>query len=250
MAWESYTRYKDLVRFTKTEWNRKTVRDRIGAECTIVGPSVNIDLYRPRRRLEPDWPKRPLRIAAMVRPSSICRAPRLTLEVLRESYHAHPDEVEIVTFGCHPDDLLSIGVPADFSYNAAGILNRSQMASLLNEVDIFVDFSSFQAMGLTAMEAMCCGVAVIVPDRGGASTFTRHGENGIIVQTDSKDACFSALDLLIRDQDLRTQIQRRAIHDVCQFFRERAAYNILSAMFGERRFSEIAAPAATQSNWR
>ena len=30
-------------------------------------------------------------------------------------------------------------------------------------IDVFADFSNYQAMGLTAMEAMCCGAAVIVP---------------------------------------------------------------------------------------
>ena len=243
MAWESYTRYRDLVRITKTEWNRSIVKDKIGVECAVVGPSVNVDLYRPRRRLYPESVQRPLRIAAMVRPSSSCRAPKLTLEILREIGLAHGDGVEIVVFGSHPDDLWSLDVPNDFSYNAAGVLTRSKMASLLNEVDIFVDFSSFQAMGLTAMEAMCCGAAVIVPERGGAATFARHEENGLVADTASKNACLSALERLVTDEELRTHIQRRAIHDVCWFFRERAAYNILSAMFGEGQYSGVASQA-------
>ena len=243
MAWDSYTRLNDLVRITKTEWNRATVKEKIGVECTIVGPSVNIDLYQPRRRRDNDWPRRPLRIAAMIRPASVCRAPRLTLEILREISHAHGDAIEIVVFGSHPDDIWALDVPNDFSYSAAGVLTRSQMASLLNEVDIFVDFSSFQAMGLTAMEAMCCGVAVIVPQRGGPTTFARHEENAIVVDTDSKEACLSALERLVTNEELRTRLQRQALRDICWFFRERAAYNILNAMFGERRYSGIAAPA-------
>jgi hypothetical protein len=38
----------------------------------------------------------------------------------------------------------------------AGVLNQKQISNLLNQVDIFVDFSTYQAMGLTGLEAMSC----------------------------------------------------------------------------------------------
>jgi GT2 family glycosyltransferase/glycosyltransferase involved in cell wall biosynthesis len=231
MAWDSYTRFPDLVRITKTEWNRATVQREIGVECNVVGPSVNLDLYRPRRRQSLEGPQRPVRIAAMIRPSSPRRAPKLTLEILRELYGAHGDRIEIILFGCHADDLYGLGVANDFSYAMAGVLTRTQTAALLNEVDVFVDFSTYQAMGLTAMEAMGCGAAVIVPQQGGAVSFVKHEENGIVVDTRSKVACRAALDQLIIDERLRTRLQRQALFDVCQFFPERPAYNILNAMF-------------------
>jgi glycosyltransferase involved in cell wall biosynthesis len=98
-------------------------------------------------------------------------------------------------------------------------------------------------MGLTAMEAMCCGAAVIVPQRGGARSFVKHEENGIIVDTESREACRAALERLVTDEELRTRLQRQAILDICQFFPEKAAYNILSAMFQESRYREVTEPA-------
>lgn len=230
-AWDSYTRYPDLVRITKTQWNRDVVKEKTGVECAIVGPSVNIDLYRPRSRSGPDGPQRPLRIAAMIRANSPYRAPELTLKVLRDLYRSRGETIEIILFGCDSGGLSSFGVPKDFSYQSAGILNRPQTASLLNEVDIFVDFSTWQTMGLTAMEAMCCGAAVIVPQSGGAASFVKHEENGIIVDTSSQEACLTALERLVDDVKLRTRLQRQAIFDICQFHRERAAYFTLNAMF-------------------
>jgi GT2 family glycosyltransferase/glycosyltransferase involved in cell wall biosynthesis len=234
MAWDSYTRYPNLVRITKTEWNRATVKEKIGVDCTVVGPSVNLDLCRPGKREGADWPQRPLRIAAMIRPNSPHRAPRLTLEILREFHRTHAETTELRFFGCTSHDLLTLGVPDDFPYRNAGILTRSQIASLFNEVDIFADFSSYQAMGLTAMEAMCCGAAVMVPQRGGASSFIKPEVNGVVVDTDSKQECLLALERLVSDEELRTRLQRHAIVDICQFFPERAAFNILNAMFQER----------------
>jgi GT2 family glycosyltransferase/glycosyltransferase involved in cell wall biosynthesis len=237
-ALNSYASYADLVRFCKTEWTATTVKAKTGVECVVVGPSVNTDLYRPRRGQGPDSPQRPSRIAAMIRPSSPRRSPRLTLEILRELHHAHGDAIEIVIFGCDSNDLWTLEVPNDFSYRNAGTLARRQIAALLNEVDIFVDFSSYQAMGLTAMEAMCCGAAVIVPQRGGAASYVQHGENGIVVDTSSREACRTALEQLVMDRELRIRLQRQAIFDICQFFPERAAYNVLSAIFCERSHAQ------------
>jgi glycosyltransferase involved in cell wall biosynthesis len=230
-AWNSYTRYPDLVRITKTEWNCEVVKTQIGVDCSVIEPSLNLDLYRPRRRVDPDWPNRPLRITAMIRPNTPRRQPEFTMKVLRELYWTHGNTIEFVLFGCGSDDPEFLALPHDFTWRNAGILTQPQLAFLLNETDIFVDFSSFQAMGLTAMEAMACGNAVIVPQKGGAETFARHEKNSLVVDTSSPEACFKALNRLVLEESLRVQLQRQAIADVCQYFPEQAAYNTLNALF-------------------
>lgn len=233
-AWKSYDLYPDLIRVTKTEWNQREVKKQIGVNSYLVGPSVNTELFRPRRRRDHDWPNRPLRIAAMVRPSTPRRNPALTMEILKEATLKHGSNIEIIIFGCNSDDPDFLNLELDFQWKNAGVLTRRELAWLLNEVDIFVDYSSFQAMGLTAMEAMACGAAVIVPKQGGASSFLKHNENGIIVDTSSKDACINALNKLILDQDLRSRLQRQATYDICKFSTENAAFKLLDSMFGRR----------------
>ncbi len=230
-AWDSYTLLADLVRFTKTEWTRQEVKGNIGADCTVVGASVNTCVFRPRPRVEPHWPKRPLRIAAMIRPRSLYRAPMLTMELLRQASERYRKEVEIVLFGTTPDEPGFAALPRDFSWKLAGLLNQRQVARLMNEVDIFVDFSSHQAMGLTAMEAMASGVAVIVPRQGGTACFALHEENSLVVDTLSTEACWQALRRLIEEDALRAQLQRNALFGICDYYPERPAFNILSALF-------------------
>jgi glycosyltransferase involved in cell wall biosynthesis len=233
-AWESYTRFSDLVRMTKTDWNRDMVKKRIGVDCSVVGPSVDIDLFRPRRRIDPDWPQRPLRIAAMVRPNTPRRQPELTLRVLKEITNQHRGAVEIILFGCQAEDPDFHKLQTDFPWRSAGILTRRQLAFLMNEIDIFVDFSAFQAMGLTAMEAMASGAAVIVPQYGGAGSFARDEENSLVVDTESPEACLSVLNRLLSNEQLRNHIQRQGMWDVCQYFPERAALNILTTLFSNQ----------------
>jgi GT2 family glycosyltransferase/SAM-dependent methyltransferase len=230
-ALASYSSIPDMVRFATTEWIQQEVIRQTGVECGLVGPCFDVNLFRPRPRLEAEWPYRPLRIAAMIRPESHYRAPRFTMEVLKQIDQRFGSRVEIVLFGVNPDNLDFAHLPQDLAWRLAGKLNRRQMARLLNEVDIFVDFSSHQALGITAQEAMACGVAVIVPARGGTSCFARDGENCLVVDTSSPQACEQALRRLIEDHKLRAHLQSNAIHDVTAFYPEKPTFNILDALF-------------------
>jgi GT2 family glycosyltransferase len=229
-AIESYSLFPDLVRFTKTEWNRQAVLQKIGVDCNVVGPSVDIDTFRPRPHKDADWPARPLRVAAMIRPNTPRRQAALTMQVLHQISHTNSD-VEIILFGCELNDPGFSKLDRDFPWHLAGILSRPQLASLLNKVDIFVDFSAYQAMGLTAMEAMASGAAVIVPQNGGATSFAHHEKNALITETDSLAPCVTALTRLIRDEQLRTSIRQQSIFDICQHYPEKATYNILDTLF-------------------
>jgi GT2 family glycosyltransferase/glycosyltransferase involved in cell wall biosynthesis len=235
MAWDSYTLHPNIVRIAKTEWDRATIRQNIGVDSLVGGPTVDIDLYRPRPRRDPDWPARPLRILAMLRPETSRRAPLATLEVLKSISATHGDSIEIILFGCGSDSPEYLGLaaahPEVSRFRNAGLLSRRQVAWLMNEVDIFVDFSIFQATGLTAMEAMCCGAAVIVPRIGGSTDFVRHGENGMVVDSGSRQNCIETMRHMILDAGQRMRIQRQGIQDICRFFPERGAYHTLEALF-------------------
>jgi glycosyltransferase involved in cell wall biosynthesis len=166
----------------------------------------------------------------MIRPQAHYREPKLTMELFRKASRQYGKRVELVIFGTSTDSRGFADLPRDFPWRLAGELGQKQVARLLNEVDVFVDFSSHQAMGLTALEAMACGAAVIVPARGGAVDFARHEENSLVVDTSSHGACWRALQRLIEDHDLRARLQRQALVDTCDLYPERPAFNVLNAL--------------------
>jgi GT2 family glycosyltransferase len=233
-ALQSYTLFSDLVLFTKTEWTRQEVQQHTGADCMVVGASVHIDLFRPRPLMEPRRPGHPLTITAMIRPNAPYREPRMTMEILRQASRRYRDGVNIVLFGTTLDDPGFAALPRNFAWALAGVLSQKQVARLLNEADVFVDFSSHQAMGLTALEAMACGAAVIVPAYGGAVEFARHEENSLVVDTSSAEASWYELRRLVENHDLRSRLQSRALTQVCDLFPERPALNILKALFSSK----------------
>jgi GT2 family glycosyltransferase len=232
-AWESYTLIPNLVRFAKTEWTRLQVEREIQASCSVVGASFDSDLFYPRPRTAPEWPNRPLRIGAMIRPNSSRREPALTMEILQQAYQHYGNQLEFMLFGTAPDDpgFAALSHVERFPWRLAGILNPRQVANFLNEVDIFVDYSSYQAMGLTALEAMACGAAVIVPQNGGSDSFARHEQNCLFIDTSNRQSCWENLQRLIDDHPLRARLEATAMLDTPQYFPELPAFNILNLLF-------------------
>lgn len=233
----SYTLIPNMVCFTKTHWNKNEVELKTGVKCEIVGPSVNIDLFRPRPRKDELWPARPLRIAAMIRPSTPRRGAKITMNVLSLVKSRYREDIEIVLFGSEATDPEFIELKHDFRFENYGLLGQQALASLFNDVDIFVDFSNFQAMGLTAMEAMCCGVAVIVPEQGGATCFAKHERNALVVDSRDEQQCRLALERLVDDHEFRARIQKQALIDVVQWHPVNSAVCILQSLWPNKEFS-------------
>ncbi len=235
----SYTARPDLICFTKTNWNRQEVFDHTGVECAVIGPSIDIDRFRPPENPHPSARSAasafdsasPVRVTAMIRPNSPRRSPQLTMQLLRRLSHHYGERVAITLFGVSPADPGFADLPQDFDWQLAGMLETDLVAALMGRTDVFVDFSTWQAMGLTALEAMAAGAAVIVPQNGGATSFVRHGENALVVDTSSAEACWRALRSLVEDDQLRTRLRSNAIRDACAFYPERAALNILHVLF-------------------
>jgi glycosyltransferase involved in cell wall biosynthesis len=230
-AADSYTLIRNQVRCVTTEWIADQIRHHHEIDCHLVGGHIDTDLFRPRPLASSSVGSQPIRIAAMIRPVSRRRSPGMTMEILQQVSRRYGSKLEFVLFGCEPHDPDFASLPKDFPWKLAGELRPAQIANLLNESDIFVDYSVFQALGLTALEAMASGAASIVPSNGGTSTFARHAENCLVVDTSDSSASYAALQRLIEDDTLRQKIQRNAIQTGVRFYPELPAFNILKALF-------------------
>jgi GT2 family glycosyltransferase len=228
-AKESYTVIDNIKCFTKTNWNQDTLFNETGIKSDVVGISVNIDLYRPQKSIE--YGLKPISIVAMIRPSSPYRNPDFTLSILKKISRKFGKNVDIWLFGTHDVKSFYSAELLDFQWKQLGKLNQNQVAALLSHADIFTDFSTYQAMGLTSLESLACGSSVLVPQKGGSKEFVQHKKNGIIVDTTNFQNCYESLEELISNDQLRIELQLNGSKDVVQYFPERAAYNILKSLF-------------------
>lgn len=226
-ALESYTVDPSIILFTKTQWNRKKLKKKFGLTPTIVGPSIDLDTHYPSPFSLPLGEK--IRISAMVRPTTPRRAPEMTMRVLKRLADCYGDRLEITIFGLHVDDP-KYPIPKKFPHRCLGELNANEVANVLSCTDIFLDCSEFQAMGLTAMEAMASGAAVVGPIHGGLSEIIMNGHNGLLVDTLNEDVIFAATCSLINETGLLTTIRKNAL-EVLSYSPLDSAYRILECLF-------------------
>ena len=208
--------------FTKTEWNRDELERRTGAAAVVVGPSYDAATFRPRA---PEPPDAPVRLAAMVRPSSARRQPGLTMDLLQAIHERFGDAVSVTTFGedkKHPDWPP---LERSFPHESIGVADSARLA--------FLDFSTYQAMGLSAMEAMACGATAVLPRAGGAVSFATDGKDALLVDTVDAGACRRAVEKLIEDAALRRHLGACAPHAIERFHPAFAAANVLMALFAD-----------------
>lgn len=228
-ALESYTAIDDVVLFTKTDWNRKILETNLGLNPLVIGPSVDIDTHYPGPEVNSTFDN--IRISAMVRPITPRRAPAMTLRILRRLKEYFGEEVQITVFGVSCDDPEYIQLRGDFSHTCLGELDKDALAKMLSQSDVFIDCSEFQAMGLTAMEAMATGVAVIGPVNGGLKEVITDQRNGVLVDTYEEEEIFKAACRFVKDREYLSRI-KNSTYDVVQYSPEKSAEKILRALFG------------------
>jgi len=229
-AMASYTLVPAMRLFTKTQWNRDEVWAKTGQSPVVVGASVDVNLFFPRRQ-EQRAGADVLHIVAMVRPSTPRRNPEGTVAVLSKLKDAFGNRIAVSIFGAEKDGPPIPGGADVARFTNYGQLAVEETAQLLSSADVFIDMSHFQAMGLTAMEAMACGAIPIVPCAGGAASFAQHGVNALVVDTSSVDEVFLAVAALLDDGERRRAMQGAALATVSRFFPEQPANAILETLF-------------------
>lgn len=228
-AWEGYTKIEEMKLVCKSEWNRRELMEKTGKQATALGPSYAWDMYYPTDTKAREGEK--VRIIAMVRPSTPRRSPEMTMRVLSRLKKELGSRVDITIFGCSPRDRQFRKLPRDFPHRNAGALPSQKVAQLLGDSDVFLDFSTYQAMGLTALEAMASEVAVVAPKLGGSGEFITDGVNGLLVDTADEEACMAAALRLVTDDTLRLSIQKKAVETAVQHYPEKCARALLDAIF-------------------
>ncbi len=213
----SYTLVPEMVPFAKTAWLCEKVKAEHGVRVERVRPSIDTEVYYPSFADGVDAPERPVRVVAMVRPSTPRRSPAETMAVLANCKRRFGDDVVIEVFGCRNDDPGFLALERNFAFTQRGELVREEVGELLRASDVFVDFSTYQAFGRTALEAMACGCATIVPRDGGASEYAVDGENALVVDTSSLEAMSDALARLLVDADLRRRLADRGVATALEY---------------------------------
>jgi GT2 family glycosyltransferase/glycosyltransferase involved in cell wall biosynthesis len=227
-ALHSYSLIPTAKLITKTQWNLRTLEQKCGQTASVIGIDYDDEQYFPASTFQPA--NSVVRIAAMVRPNTPRRAPEMTVRVLKQLKQQFGARISLHVFGSAASDPDYQALNFDVEHENLGECSPESVAELLRRTDIFLDLSSFQAMGLTALEAMACGAAVVAPTNGGPGEFIQHGVNGLLVDTQDERACLKAAGDLVNDPELRSRLRSQAV-GVSSHYPEAVLENLLTAVF-------------------
>ncbi len=109
-----------------------------------------------------------------------------------------------------------------------GYVPDKDLPALYQCAEMFVFPSLYEGFGLPPLEAMSCGTPVIVSDR--ASLPEVVGEAGMLVDLESPDAIAGAMQRLLQEPDLRSELSRRGLEQAQRFSWRTTAEQFLGLM--------------------
>jgi glycosyltransferase involved in cell wall biosynthesis len=115
----------------------------------------------------------------------------------------------------------------------------ADVAPLLQAADVVIQPSHFEALGLSAVEALATGVPVIASAVGGLLDFIVDGRNGTLCPPRNPAALASAIHTLLTDDAFRLRVSARARESVVDEYDERKVF----ARFGDLLRDVAASPA-------
>jgi glycosyltransferase involved in cell wall biosynthesis len=125
------------------------------------------------------------------------------------------------------DEAERLGVDEDVHF-----LGRiDDVAPLLASTDLFLLPSNRESFGLSALEALACGVPVIGCNVGGLPEVVRHGETGALLTPGDIDGLSSAASGILCDDARWRQMSELAAADARARFSEDAIVPLYEALY-------------------
>ena len=182
---------------------------------TIIENGVDTELFCPERELmKPDVP--------VIFVSTSRLTPRKGIDTLIRAFAAAkkrsevPMELRIVGEGEQREvlerlaDELGVGKDIDF----IGRVEHEHLPEAYRSAHVFVLPSKNEGMSNSALEALACGLPLIVSGTGGMQELVSNGANGFFVDPDDTEAFADALLRFVTDRDIvaayGTESRRRA----------------------------------------
>ncbi|MEE8238174.1 MAG: glycosyltransferase, partial [Gammaproteobacteria bacterium] len=127
--------------------------------------------------------------------------------VLPELIAAHPN-VEVLCFGQGPlqrelqDQIRNLAL----TDHVRLVGFRDDLTELLPELDCLVHPAQREGLGVAVLEAMSCGVPVVITAVGGLVDIVEHDVNGLLVAPDDDRALSAALRRIVQQRALRRRL--------------------------------------------
>ena len=169
------------------------------AQLVHVPVGLDHELFAVRTPLD----KRPISVAMLYHPWG-AKGWDVGLQVLEELSRRRLGLQGVVfSLAGHPPQPLPDGVQVMLG------LDQQRLADeVYNAAKVFVQASRFEGFGLTAVEAMACGAALVTTDCGGSRDYALPGETALVLPAGDATGLAEAADGLLRDEPRVSRARR------------------------------------------
>jgi mannosyltransferase len=190
------------------------------APATLIQHGVDLERYHPAADRPKAWRDsglpRSFGVGAFgrIRPQ---KGADLLVKAMIRLMPKYPDVVLVLTGLVAPQfQAFKAGLEAEIA--AAGLQSRifflgerpsDEMPQWFRRISLYVAPMRHEGFGLTPLEAMASGAAVVATRTGAANTLVADGETGLLVEPNDLEALTSAIDRLLSDRDLVEAMGRR-----------------------------------------
>ncbi len=128
--------------------------------------------------------------------------------ILKAKYPQRNLHLTIVGGGSKEESLKKLARDLGvFDYiNFTGPVNHSEISKYLNTFDVFVALSREESFGVAVVEAMACGLPVVVSNVGGLTEVVEDRITGFVVPSEDPDSAARAIERILADEDLRERM--------------------------------------------
>ena len=208
------TTYKEgFTNIVISEWLKEIVDKVAGVSSVLIKDPVDIEAYRCKIELK----KRRKHSIAFLYHSAEYKGTVYAIEVIRKLKEKYQD-LEVRAFGTtsNPSDILDY---VQYTYCAT----QAQTIEIYNNSSVFLCATVAEGYGLTGLEAMACGTALVSTDYQGVHEYAIDGVNALLSPVKDVDALVANVSRLFDDDELRYQIAEAGIKSVQKDFNWDAA---------------------------
>ena len=184
-----------LVKFSIEESDGVTAVSRFLKEKTITNYNINTDIevihnfidtevFKPvcnekfKQNIAPNNEK------ILVHTSNFRQVKRVpdTIRILKEVQKKIPAKLMLVGDGPERSETERLARELDVHKDVIFLGKQDGLAEILSSADVFLMPSQSESFGLSALEAMACGLPVVSSSVGGLPELVRHNETGFIAE--------------------------------------------------------------------
>ena len=177
-----------------------------------VPPGIDVDHFHLRDPLE----DRPIDVAMLYSDHPV-KGSADGLEALAEVRRTRP-ELVVSLFGMAP-----AGAPPPWASFRQALDHEALAADVYGRARVFLQPSWREGFGLTAVEAMACGAALVSTDNGGSRDYAHHDRTALVVPARSPHHLAAAVTALLDHDDQRVRLAQEGSELAATFTWDRAA---------------------------